>query len=55
MPAILVPSSSKRITTQGLLIPKLNGRENFFEKLCLWYHPSLQGTASSNLATATEE
>ena len=29
MPPILVPSSAKRITTQILVIAKLNGRKNF--------------------------
>ena len=26
----------------------------FFERLCLWYRPSLQGTACSKLATETQ-
>ena len=29
MPPILVPSSAKRITTQILVIAKLNGRKDF--------------------------
>ena len=31
MPPILVPSSAKRITTQILVIAKLNGKNFFFE------------------------
>ena len=30
MPPILVPSSAKRITTQILVITKLNEKKNFF-------------------------
>ena len=52
MPPILVPSSAKRIATQILVIAKLNGWKNlYFERLCLWYHQSLQGTTCSKLAT----
>ena len=55
MPPILVSSSAKRITTQILVTAELNGRKYFFERLCLWYHPSLQGTGCSKLATETQE
>ena len=55
MPPFLVSSSAKRITIQILVITKLNGRKYFFERLCLWYHPSLKGTTCLKLATETQE
>ena len=33
MPPILVPSSAKRITTQTLVIAKLNGRKDFILRI----------------------
>ena len=48
---ILVSSSVKCIAVPILAIAKLN----YFERLCLWYHPSLQGTTDSKLAIEAQE
>ena len=55
MPPILVWSSVKCIAAQILVIAKLNGEINYFERLNLWYHPFLQGTTCSKLPIETQK
>ena len=51
MPPILVPSTAKRINT-NFSNSKIKWKKIFyFERLCLCYHPFLQGTTYSKLAT----
>ena len=49
MPPILVPSSTKRIATQILVILKLYERRFYFQKFSLWYS-SLQETTCPNFS-----
>ena len=57
MPPILVQFSAKHIATEMLVIEKLNERKDFIlgGYVCLWYHPSQQGTSCSKLATQAKE
>ena len=49
MPSTLVPSSAKRITTQILVIAKLNGREDLILRVivCDIIRPSKESTVQS--------
>ena len=48
MPSILVPSSTKRIATQILVISKSNGRKDFLLRGCVYkIFPSKQLTVQS--------
>ena len=49
MPPILVPSSAKRTATQVLVIGKLNGKKDFFERafVCDIFRPSKESPVQS--------
>ena len=59
MPPIFVPSSTKRIATQMLVIEKLNGRKDFILKgfVCdiIRLSKEPEPTTCSKLATQTQE
>ena len=55
MPPILVPSATKRIATQILVIAKLNGRKDLDFRGCVMNDLYQQTTTCSKLATEAQD
>ena len=55
IPHILVSSCTKRIATRMLVIAKLNRKDFYFDRLCLWYQASQLWITCLKLATEAKE